>query len=56
MKGRVKGNKMVDMMLTNNKLIARGEDMLIEELGVDVEQAKALLKEAGNVRKAIAEH
>ncbi|MBX2964686.1 MAG: N-acetylmuramic acid 6-phosphate etherase [Cyclobacteriaceae bacterium] len=51
--GRVKGNKMVDMLLSNNKLIDRGARMIMEELGVDQQKAEALLKEFGNVRKAI---
>jgi N-acetylmuramic acid 6-phosphate etherase len=52
--GRVKGNKMVDMQLTNNKLIARGTRMLMEELGLSPAAAEALLKKYGNVRKALA--
>jgi N-acetylmuramic acid 6-phosphate etherase len=52
--GRVRGNKMVDMQLTNNKLIHRGRRMLMEELGVDEEQAGILLSKHGSVRKAIA--
>lgn len=51
--GRVKGNKMVDMQLTNNKLIDRGTRMIMEELGVDQQKAEALLKEFGNVRRVI---
>ena len=52
--GRVKGNKMVDMQLTNNKLISRGVRMIMEELSVGEEQAAKLLKKYGSVRKAIA--
>jgi N-acetylmuramic acid 6-phosphate etherase len=52
--GRVKGNKMVDMQLSNNKLIHRGKRMIMEELGVDEEQAGKLLNKYGSVRKAIA--
>ncbi|HCW06293.1 MAG TPA: N-acetylmuramic acid 6-phosphate etherase [Cytophagales bacterium] len=52
--GRVKGNKMVDMQLTNKKLVSRGEKMIIEELGVTPAKAKALLKKFGNVRSAIS--
>jgi len=52
--GRVKGNKMVDMQLTNNKLINRGTRMIMEELKVGEEEAKALLLEHGTVRKAIS--
>jgi N-acetylmuramic acid 6-phosphate etherase len=51
--GRVKGNKMVDMQLTNVKLVNRGVRMIMEETGVDEQQAEALLKELGSVRKAI---
>lgn len=51
--GRVKGNKMVDMQLTNNKLISRGTRMIMEELGVDRQKATALLVKYGSVRKAI---
>lgn len=51
--GRVKGNKMVDMQLTNNKLIDRGTRMIMEELGVNMEEAAALLKTFGSVRKAV---
>ncbi|HWA34729.1 MAG TPA: N-acetylmuramic acid 6-phosphate etherase [Cyclobacteriaceae bacterium] len=53
--GRVKGNKMVDMQLTNDKLIDRGTRMIMEELGVDQGVAEQLLKKHGSVRKAIAE-
>lgn len=51
--GRVKGNKMVDMQLTNNKLIDRGTRMIMDELGVDQQKAEILLKEHGSVRKAV---
>lgn len=53
--GRVKGNKMVDMQLTNDKLIDRGTRMIMEELGVAQDIAEQLLKKHGSVRKAIAE-
>jgi len=52
--GRVKGNKMVDMQLSNNKLIKRGTKMIMEELKVTEVAAEMLLKKHGNVRKAIA--
>lgn len=52
--GRVKGNKMVDMQLTNNKLIVRGTRMIMEELNIPEAEAEKLLKEFGSVRKAIA--
>ncbi len=51
--GRVKGNKMVDMQLTNNKLIHRGTRMIMEELGVSEKEAGRLLKKFGSVRKAV---
>ncbi len=51
--GRVKGNKMVDMQLTNEKLIDRGVRMIMEELGVDQQKADALLKEFGSVRRVM---
>ena len=50
--GRVKGNKMVDMQLTNKKLVERGVRMVIEELGVSEEEAQDLLQKYGSVRKA----
>ncbi len=53
--GRVKGNKMVDMQLSNNKLVDRGSRMIMEALGVTATQADALLKKHGSVRKAIDE-
>lgn len=51
--GRVKGNRMVDMQLSNHKLIDRGTRMVMEGLGVDYASANALLKEHGSVRNAI---
>ncbi|AZJ32066.1 N-acetylmuramic acid 6-phosphate etherase [Tenacibaculum mesophilum] len=51
--GRVKGNKMVDMQLSNNKLVDRGEKMLASELNIDQETASELLKKYRNVREAI---
>jgi N-acetylmuramic acid 6-phosphate etherase len=51
--GRVKGNKMVDMQLSNNKLIERGTRMVMKNTGItDAEKAKRLLLENGSVRKA----
>jgi len=52
--GRVKGNKMVDMQLSNHKLIQRGERMIMEALQVDAATAAHLLKTHGQVRAAIA--
>lgn len=54
--GRVKGNKMVDMQLSNHKLVDRGERMLMEELVISREEAKQLLAAHGNVRVAIEQH
>lgn len=51
--GRVKGNKMVDMKLSNNKLIARGVNIVMKELNVDHKTAKQLISKNKNVRKAI---
>jgi N-acetylmuramic acid 6-phosphate etherase len=51
--GRVKGNKMVDMQLTNHKLVNRGVKMIMDELKVTEQEASALLSQFGNVRKAI---
>jgi len=51
--GRVKGNKMVDMQLTNVKLVDRGVKMIMDELKVSSDEAEALLKKHGSVRKAI---
>ncbi len=51
--GKVKGNKMVDMQLTNSKLIKRGTKMLMEELNIDAIEAADLLSKYGNVRKAL---
>jgi N-acetylmuramic acid 6-phosphate etherase len=49
----VKGNKMVDMQLSNDKLIERGTLMIMKETGIEAAQAKALLMEHGSVRKAV---
>ena len=51
--GRVKGNRMVDMQLTNNKLIDRGTRMIMDELSIDQPKAESLLKEHGSVRKVL---
>lgn len=51
--GRVKGNKMVDMQLSNNKLVDRGVRMIMDETGVERTVAKQLLSEHGSVRKAV---
>ena len=51
--GRVKDNKMVDMQLSNDKLVDRGTRMLMEELSIGREEAEELLKQHGSVRKVI---
>ena len=51
--GRVKGNKMVNMQLSNKKLVDRGTRMIVEELGLDYGKAKALLLMHGSVKKAV---
>lgn len=50
--GRVKGNKMVNMQLSNQKLIDRGTRMLTEELGIGYEEARELLLTHGSAKKA----
>lgn len=55
--GRVKGNKMVDMQLSNNKLVDRGTKMLMKNTGLqDYDKAKDLLLKHGSVRKATEAH
>jgi N-acetylmuramic acid 6-phosphate etherase len=51
--GRVKGNRMVDMQLSNNKLIDRGTKMVMEATGRSYEEANELLKKYGSVRAAV---
>ena len=51
--GKVKGNKMVDMQLTNIKLVDRGVKMIMSETGISYEEAKQLLRQHGAVRKAV---
>jgi N-acetylmuramic acid 6-phosphate etherase len=51
--GRVKGNKMVDMQLTNHKLVDRGTQMVMEELNIGHDIAEDLLIRHGSVRKAV---
>jgi len=51
--GKVKGNKMIDMQLTNEKLVDRALKMIIDELNISPEEAELLLKEHGSVRKSI---
>ena len=51
--GRVKGNKMVNMQLTNQKLIERGTQMIVEELNIDESEARRLLLLHGSVSKVL---
>ena len=50
---KVKGNKMVDMQLSNNKLVDRGIRMLVKELDISFEEAQSLLEKHKNVRTVI---
>ena len=51
--GRVKGNRMVDMQLSNTKLVDRGTRMVMDELDLTYEEANDLLMRSGSVRKAL---
>lgn len=51
--GRVKGNKMVEMKLSNKKLRNRGAQMLMQELGIEKEEAENLLSKEPNINKAM---
>lgn len=51
--GRVKGNKMVDMQLSNHKLVGRGVRIIMDQTDATEEEATALLEKFGNVRQAI---
>ncbi|MGP1993485.1 N-acetylmuramic acid 6-phosphate etherase [Zobellia laminariae] len=51
--GKVKGNKMVDMQLSNKKLVERGTKMIMDELNIDADLARLLLKKYKSVRKTI---
>lgn len=51
--GRVKGNKMIHMQLSNNKLVRRGAQFIMEELNIDIESAQKLLEHHGSVDKVI---
>lgn len=51
--GRVKGNRMVDMQLSNIKLVDRGANMVMNELNIPYDKAKELLLANGSVRKAV---
>lgn len=51
--GKIKGNKMVDMQLSNNKLVDRGTRMVMKQTDLEYEEAKAILLSEGSVRKAV---
>jgi len=51
--GRVKGNKMVNMQLSNNKLVDRGTRYLMEGLHLSYEEAEKALNQYGSVKKAL---
>lgn len=51
--GRVSGNRMVDMQLSNDKLVDRGTKMVQEKLNISYEDAKTLLLKYGSVREAV---
>ena len=53
--GRVEGNLMVDMQLSNDKLVDRGTKMVMEDLGIEYAVAKDLLEKYGSVREAISQ-
>ena len=54
--GRVKGNRMVNMQLSNNKLVDRGTRYVMESLDLSYEEANAVLKKHGSVKAAIDAH
>jgi len=54
--GRVKGNKMVDMQLSNQKLVERGTKMLMKALDIEENAARELLLREGSVRKSMEAH
>ena len=54
--GRIQGNQMVDMQLSNNKLVDRGTKMVMHKTGLNYNTAQHLLKENGSVRAAINKH
>jgi N-acetylmuramic acid 6-phosphate etherase len=51
--GRVRGHKMVDMQLSNHKLIERGVRFIVAETGENPDTARQLLLNFGSVRKVI---
>ena len=54
--GRVQGNKMTYMQLSNQKLIERGVNMLVEALQIDAKKAKELLLEHGSVNSVLSKY
>ena len=54
--GKVKGNLMIDMQLSNNKLIERAINMVISSLNISYSDAKKLIGKHGSVRKAIEKY
>ncbi|QCE39980.1 N-acetylmuramic acid 6-phosphate etherase [Psychroserpens sp. NJDZ02] len=54
--GKIKGNKMVDMQLSNDKLVDRGTKMIMSEINVSYSEAENLLKTHKNVRNAITNY
>lgn len=54
--GHVQGNRMVDMQLTNAKLVQRGARMVSEATGLDLAAAQVLLEKHGSVRAAVDAH
>ncbi len=54
--GRVRGNKMVNMQLSNNKLVDRGTRYLMDSLGLDYKTATEVLQKYGSVKKAMDEY
>ena len=54
--GKVRGNKMVDMQLSNSKLVDRGVKMIMCEIPVSYEEAANLLQATGSVRKAVEQY
>ncbi|RTY87376.1 N-acetylmuramic acid 6-phosphate etherase [Flavobacterium sp. RSP15] len=51
--GRIYGNKMIDMQLSNNKLVQRGIEMIVEELQIDEKSASKLLEKHKSVRAVL---
>ena len=54
--GHVQGNRMVDMQLTNAKLVQRGARMVSEATGLALEEAESMLTQHGSVRAAVEAH